>query len=71
MAEQTWTARLAELGITLPPVVKPVAAYVPAVRSQGFVYTSGQLPMVDGALTCTGKVGDAVSADEAKNAARI
>lgn len=47
MAE-TWTARLTELGITLPSVAKPVAAYVPAVRSGNTVYTSGQLPMVDG-----------------------
>jgi enamine deaminase RidA (YjgF/YER057c/UK114 family) len=70
MAE-TWTARLTELGITLPPVAKPVAAYVPAVRSGNTVYTSGQLPMVDGALTYAGKVGTDVSAEDAKTAARI
>lgn len=63
--------RLAELGLELPPVVAPVAAYVPAVRTGNLVYTSGQLPMVNGELTATGKVGDAVNPDEAKAAARI
>ncbi|MDT4914872.1 MAG: hypothetical protein QOC66_4000 [Pseudonocardiales bacterium] len=62
--------RLRELGITLPPVVPPVAAYVPARRSGSFVYTSGQLPMVDGALPRTGKVGAEVSADDATDLAR-
>jgi enamine deaminase RidA (YjgF/YER057c/UK114 family) len=51
-------ARLAELGITLPDVAAPVAAYVPAVRSGNHVYTAGQLPFVGGALPATGKVGD-------------
>jgi len=51
-------ARLADLGITLPDVAAPVAAYVPAVRTGRYVYTSGQLPFVDGALPATGKVGD-------------
>ncbi|GAA1859192.1 RidA family protein [Myceligenerans crystallogenes] len=50
-------ARLAALGITLPDVVPPVASYVPAVRAGQYVYTSGQLPMADGALLATGKVG--------------
>ncbi|HEY8717398.1 RidA family protein [Pengzhenrongella sp.] len=50
-------ARLAELGLTLPSVAAPVAVYVPAVQSGKFVYTSGQLPFVDGALPTTGKVG--------------
>lgn len=49
-------ARLAELGLTLPPVPPPVAAYVPAVRSGDLVWTSGQLPLVDGALAQTGVV---------------
>lgn len=71
MTEQTWTARLRELGITLPPVAKPVAAYVPAIRSGDTVYTSGQLPMVDGVLAYTGKVGADVSDADAKDAARI
>ncbi|MBO0611038.1 RidA family protein [Myceligenerans salitolerans] len=50
--------RLADLGIELPDVVPPVASYVPAVRSGQYVYTSGQLPMAEGALRATGKVGD-------------
>jgi enamine deaminase RidA (YjgF/YER057c/UK114 family) len=59
-------AKLAELGLELPPVVPPVAAYVPAVRSGNHVYVSGQLPMVDGKLLATGKVGADVTADDAK-----
>jgi len=51
-------ARLAELGLELPQVALPVAAYVPAVRSGAYVYTSGQLPFVGGALVATGKVGE-------------
>ncbi|MCO7274571.1 MULTISPECIES: RidA family protein [Cellulosimicrobium] len=54
----TIAARLTELGLALPPVAAPVAAYVPAVRSGRYVHTSGQLPFVDGALPATGKVGD-------------
>lgn len=65
------TARLAELGITLPPVVPPVAAYQPAVRSKDHVYVSGQLPMVDGKLPATGLVGAEVSPEEAYDLARI
>lgn len=64
------SARLAELGLTLPSVVPPVAAYVPAVRSGSFVYTSGQLPMVDGKMPATGKVGAQVSATDAYQCAR-
>ncbi|MDQ0277934.1 enamine deaminase RidA (YjgF/YER057c/UK114 family) [Arthrobacter silviterrae] len=59
-------ARLAELGLALPAVAAPVAAYVPAVISGNHVYTSGQLPFVDGSLPATGKVGAEVSADDAK-----
>ncbi len=62
--------RLAELGLTLPPVVAPVAAYVPAVRTGGFVYTSGQLPVVDGKLPAIGKVGADVSGTDAADMAR-
>lgn len=51
-------ARLAELGLVLPPVAAPVAAYVPAVRQGDLVWTSGQLPFVDGALPVTGRVGE-------------
>jgi enamine deaminase RidA (YjgF/YER057c/UK114 family) len=66
-------ARLAELGIDLPDVVPPVAAYVPAVIHGDLVYTSGQLPMIAGALPATGKVGDGhglVPASDAKEYAR-
>ena len=64
------TARLTELGITIPEVAKPVASYLPAVTTGNLVFTAGQLPFVDGALPATGKVGAAVSADEAKGYAR-
>jgi len=64
------TERLAALGLTLPPVAAPVAAYVPALRTGAFVYVSGQVPVVDGKLLATGKVGDAVSAAEAAGLAR-
>ncbi len=62
--------RLAELGLTLPSVAAPVAAYVPAVRSGRYVHTSGQLPFVDGVLPTTGKVGADVGVDEAAGLAR-
>jgi enamine deaminase RidA (YjgF/YER057c/UK114 family) len=62
--------RLAALGLTLPPVVAPLAAYVPAVRSGSLVYTAGQLPMVDGQLVSAGKVGAEVGASEAAALAR-
>ena len=67
---QTWTRRLAELGIDLPPVAAPVAAYVPAVRVGNQVWTSGQLPLIDGSLPATGKVGATVDPDEAALLAR-
>ena len=53
--------RLGELGLSVPEVAKPVAAYIPALRSGNHVYTSGQLPMRDGQLMLTGKVGGEVS----------
>ncbi len=62
--------RLAELGLAVPDVAKPVAAYVPAVRSGSHVFTSGQLPMRDGHLLTTGKVGGEVSAEEGVECAR-
>jgi enamine deaminase RidA (YjgF/YER057c/UK114 family) len=61
--------RLEKLGLTLPDVVPPVAAYVPAVRSGSHVYVSGQLPMADGKLMETGKVGSDVSPERAKDLA--
>lgn len=63
-------ARLAELGVELPIVVPPLAAYVPAVRTGNLVYTAGQVPMVDGALAMTGKVGGEVTQEEAYGLAR-
>ncbi|HTR92483.1 MAG TPA: RidA family protein [Trebonia sp.] len=63
--------RLAAAGLTLPPVAPPVAAYVPAVRTGSYVYTSGQLPLVDGKLQGTGKVGDGVAPEDAASLARI
>jgi len=63
--------RLAELGIELPEVVAPLAAYVPAVRTGNLVYTSGQLPMQGGQLPAEGKVGGEVSVEDGKALARI
>ena len=65
-----WTARLRELGIELPAVAAPVAAYVPAIQAGNQVWTSGQLPFVDGALPATGKVGAEVSEEDASRYAR-
>ncbi len=62
--------RLAELGLSVPEVAAPVAAYVPAVRSGAHVFTSGQLPMRSGELMATGKVGGEVTAEEAVECAR-
>jgi enamine deaminase RidA (YjgF/YER057c/UK114 family) len=62
--------RLAELGLTLPDVAAPAGAYVPALRNGPYVYTSGQLPLVDGKLPATGKVGAEVDADTAKDLAK-
>lgn len=61
---------LAKLGLALPAAPKPVAAYVPAVRSGHHVFVSGQLPFVDGKLPQTGRVGDAVTLEEAQGHAR-
>ena len=62
--------RLAELGLAVPEVARPVAAYVPAVRSGNHVFTSGQLPMRSGELITTGKVGAEVTQEEAVECAR-
>lgn len=62
--------RLAELGLVIPAVPAPVAAYVPAVRSGDRVFTSGQLPLRDGELIATGKVGDGVTPETAYECAR-
>ena len=63
--------RLASLGLAVPTVAAPVAAYVPAVRTGSHVHTSGQLPFVDGALPATGKVGGEVTPEEAYEYARL
>jgi len=63
-------ARLAALGLTLPKVSPPLAAYVPAVRTGDYVYTAGQLPLVDGQLLATGKVGADIGVVEASALAR-
>lgn len=63
--------RLADLGIELPPVATPVAAYIPALASAGQVFTAGQLPFVAGVLPATGKVGAGVDPEQAAGLARI
>jgi enamine deaminase RidA (YjgF/YER057c/UK114 family) len=63
-------ARLAELGLTLPQVVPPLAAYVPAVQSGNYVYVSGQLPLVDGKLPHVGKLGAEVTVEQGAELAR-
>ncbi|CAB4918544.1 MAG: RidA family protein [Actinobacteria bacterium] len=72
MSEQSQVeARLAALGLTVPQVTIPLAAYVPAVRTGNLIFTSGQLPMIEGVLAATGKVGGSVSPDEAAELAKI
>ncbi|MEU8568845.1 RidA family protein [Streptomyces pathocidini] len=61
--------KLAELGLKLPEVAAPLASYVPALRSGSYVFTSGQLPIVEGSLAATGKVGGEVSPERAKELA--
>ncbi|MCV2491042.1 RidA family protein [Geodermatophilus sp. YIM 151500] len=68
---RSWQARLAELGIRLPAVAAPVASYVPAVRTGSLVFTSGQLPFVDGGLRRTGKVGGSVDVEAAAADAKV
>ena len=63
--------RIGDLGIVLPQVVAPAGAYVPAVISGNLVFTAGQIPMVDGKLVATGKVGTEISVEQAKDIARI
>ncbi len=63
--------KLATLGLTLPTAAAPVAAYVPAVKTGNLVFTAGQLPVVDGKLVLTGKVGSDVTPEDAKKMAEI
>ncbi|MCM6772723.1 RidA family protein [Nocardia sp. CDC159] len=66
-----WRKNLERLGLELPPVAPPAGAYIPALRSGSFVYTSGQLPFVNGELSATGKVGAEVSLDQGREAAKL
>lgn len=63
--------KLAQMGFPLPEVAKPVAAYVPAVVTGNLCFTAGQLPFVNGALPTSGKVGRDVTAEQAKDLARL
>ena len=65
------SVRLGQLGVVLPQVVAPLASYVPAVRTGNLVYTAGQLPLEDGKLAHTGKVGAEVDPEDGKALARI
>ncbi|OMC43943.1 LysR family transcriptional regulator [Mycolicibacterium fortuitum] len=67
----TVSSRLTELGIELPDVVAPLAAYVPAVRTGNLVYTAGQLPIQAGDLLATGKVGEEITPEQGKELARV
>lgn len=71
MTDGSPAARLAELGITLPAVPTPAGSYLPWSQSGNLVFTAGQLPFVDGALPATGRVGDEVAPEEAKEYARL
>lgn len=64
-------AKIQALGITLPEVAKPAGAYVPAVQSGNLVFTAGQIPLVEGKLIATGKVGKEISVEQAREIARI
>jgi enamine deaminase RidA (YjgF/YER057c/UK114 family) len=70
MTESPISRRLIEHGIALPPPPKPLAIYVPAVRSGNLLFVAGQLPLVDGVLLTTGRLGDGVSIEEGQKAAR-
>ncbi|MBL9141409.1 MAG: RidA family protein [Phycisphaerae bacterium] len=65
-----FASALSQLGLSLPAAPKPVASYIPAVRSGNLIYISGQLPFKDGALLCTGPVPSATSVEKAQEAAR-
>jgi enamine deaminase RidA (YjgF/YER057c/UK114 family) len=67
----TVESRLSNLGLTLPGEPKPVATYIPAKQSGKLIFTSGQLPMVNGELICKGLLGQDIEIDEAYKAARI
>lgn len=66
-----WTLNLNKLNLVLPPTPKPQGSYVPAIRCGSWVLVSGQLPMRDGSMPYVGRVGDAVSVEQAQEAARL
>ncbi|HEY6424458.1 MAG TPA: RidA family protein [Pseudonocardiaceae bacterium] len=66
----SWSERLAELGLALPPVVPPAGVYVPAVQSGSLVFTAGQVPLVDGAMVATGKLGAEIDTELGRSLAR-
>ena len=67
----SWSSRLTELGLVLPPVATPAGVYLPAVRSGSLVFTAGQLPLVDGVLAATGKFGAEIDPARGPELARI
>lgn len=67
----SWSGRLAELGLALPPVATPAGVYLPAVRSGSLVFTAGQIPLVDGVLAATGKLGAEIDTERGAQLARI
>ena len=67
----SWSARLTELGLVLPPLPAPAGAYVPAVRCGSLVFTAGQLPLVDGEVSLTGKLGAEIDTARGRQLARI
>jgi enamine deaminase RidA (YjgF/YER057c/UK114 family) len=66
----SWTARLAELGLELPPVATPAGAYVPAVRTGSLVFTAGQVPLVNGSPAAVGKLGAEIDVGLGRQLAR-
>lgn len=66
----SWSGRLTELGLVLPPVAAPAGGYVPAVRSAALVFTAGQLPLVGGMLAATGKLGAEINTERGRQLAR-
>jgi enamine deaminase RidA (YjgF/YER057c/UK114 family) len=66
----SWSSRLAELGLALPPVATQAGAYLPAVRSGSLVFTAGQIPLVDGVLAATGKLGAEIDTERGQQLAR-
>jgi enamine deaminase RidA (YjgF/YER057c/UK114 family) len=67
----SWSGRLTELGLVLPPVAAPAGVYLPAVRSGSLVFTAGQLPLVDGTLAAAGKLGTEIDPERGYELARI